>query len=105
MLLIPVCDRVTSVRRLRELPVSILLKPMSLKFPIGTRVGKKKPSANLSLPNKHGVVVGHGEKRNAKGALSRFYIVQPTHTARTEEWAPGITYALDDEVKDNIAFV
>ena len=78
---------------------------MSLKFPIGTRVGKKKPSANLSLPNKHGVVIGHGERRNAKGALTRFYIVETTHSSRPEEWAPGITYPLDTDIKDNIAFV
>lgn len=78
---------------------------MSLKFPIGTHVGKKKPSANLALPNKHGVVIGHGERRNAKGALMRFYIVETSASSRPEEWAPGITYSLDTAVKDNIAFV
>jgi hypothetical protein len=78
---------------------------MSLKFPIGTRVGKKKPSANLSLPNKHGVVIGHGERRNARGALMRFYIVETSVSSRPEEWAPGITYSLDTDIKDNVAFV
>jgi hypothetical protein len=67
--------------------------------------GQEKALANLSLPNKHGVIIGHGERRNTKGALMRFYIVETTHSSRPEEWAPGITYPLDADIKDNVAFV
>jgi len=77
---------------------------MSMKFPIGTHVGKKKASANLSLPNKHGVIIGYGEKKNARGSIARFYIVETTHSSRPEEWPPSLTYSLDD-ARDNVAFV
>jgi hypothetical protein len=77
---------------------------MNMKYPIGAHVGKKKASANLSLPNKHGVIIGYGEKKNSRGSLMRFYIVETTHAARPEEWPPSLTYSLDDAA-DNVAFV
>jgi hypothetical protein len=76
-----------------------------LRFPIGTKIGRKKVSATLHLPNKEGVVVGHGEKKNAAGAIQRFYIVKTTKGA-TEEWSPGIVYELGNRGSvDLIAFV
>jgi len=79
---------------------------MKPKFPIGTRVGKRKPSANLSLPNKRGVIVDYVEKKNSKGAVRTWYVIEPDHSKHREEWDPSVVYLLDgNESKENIAFV
>lgn len=76
-----------------------------LKFPIGTKVGCKKVSASLRLPNKEGVVIGHGEKTNGKGAVMPFYIVQTTKN-KVEEWVPTLVYELGNRNSiEMIAFV
>lgn len=76
------------------------------KFPIGTRVGKKKPSASLKLPNKRGVIVDYVEKANSRGAVRTLYVVEPDHSPHREEWDPSVVYLLEgNEEINNIAFV
>lgn len=75
-----------------------------LKFPVGTKVGCKKVSATLRLPNKEGVVIEHGEKKNVKGHIQRFYVVRTTK-GRIEEWVPTLVYELGNRGSvDLIAF-
>ena len=81
-------------------------RPVPPKFSIGTRVGKKKVSASLHLPNKTGVVVGHGEKFTAAGAAAPFYMVQLDSNGKIEHWVPGIIFELNtDEPQNRVAFI
>lgn len=75
-----------------------------LKFPVGTKVGRKKVSATLHLPNKEGVVIEHGEKKNVNGHIQRYYVVRTT-TGRIEEWVPTLVYELGNRGSvDLVAF-
>lgn len=88
-------------------PANIIgLLKMKPKFPIGTRVGKKKPSASLKLPNKRGVIVDYVQKANRSGAVRTLYVVEPDHSPHREEWDPSVVYLLEgNEGVNNIAFV
>lgn len=77
---------------------------MNLKFPIGTRVFKKKPCASLKAPNRCGTVIDYVERPNRKGAKTYFYLVELDGSAHTQEWAPGITCLLGDETASPVAF-
>jgi hypothetical protein len=75
-------------------------------FAVGAQVGKKKVSASLHLPNKTGIVIGHGEKTNAAGAVAPFYLVETAPHGKIEEWVPGIVYLLNtSEPQDRVAFM
>ena len=79
---------------------------MKPKFPIGTLVGKRKPSANLSLPNKRGVIVAYGERKTSNGAVRTTYVVETEHSKHREEWDPSVVYLIDGtEGTKNVAFV
>ena len=78
----------------------------SLRFPVGTRVGKKKVSASLRLPNKTGTIVAHAERKTAAGAVAPFYQVKTDPHGKIEEWVPGIVYPLNtDDPQNRIAFM
>jgi len=75
-------------------------------FAVGARVGKKKVSASLHLPNKTGIVLGHGEKTNAAGAVAPFYLVETDPHGKVEEWVPAIVYLLNtSEPQNRVAFM
>lgn len=78
---------------------------MNLKFPIGTRVFKKKPCASLKAPNRRGTIIDYVERPNRKGARTYFYLVELDGSKRTEEWAPGITCLIGDSDASLVAFV
>lgn len=77
---------------------------MKTKFKVGDVVAKKKPSANLELPNKKGTIVGFVTKTNKNGVKSLFYVVECENTGKREEWAPGITFLSSDETASRVAF-
>lgn len=76
-----------------------------MKFQIGDRVGKRKPSANLSAPNKTGVIVEYGASTTRTGTKKPFYVVKNDKTGKLEEWAPGTVYLCSDASADRVAFV
>lgn len=81
-------------------------KRTPLRYEVGTRVGKKKVSASLRLPNRTGTIVGHGEKNTAAGAVAPFYLVKTDPHGKIEEWVPGIIYELNtDDPQNRIAFM
>jgi hypothetical protein len=81
-------------------------KRTPLRYEIGTRVGKKKVSASLRLPNRTGTITGHGERKTAAGAVAPFYLVKTDPHGKIEEWVPGIIYELNtDDPQNRIAFM
>jgi hypothetical protein len=86
---------------LKQLPSS----HPKMKFQIGDRVGKRKPSANLSAPNKTGVIVEYGASTTRTGTKKPFYVVKNDKTGNLEEWAPGTVYLCSDASADRVAFV
>ena len=86
---------------LKQLPSS----HPKMKFQIGDRVGKRKPSANLSAPNKTGVIVEYGASTTRTGTKKPFYVVKNDQTGKLEEWAPGTVYLCSDASADRVAFV
>jgi hypothetical protein len=107
-------ETLSSLHRMRAvfsvLDANNCLKTMSsrrpnMKFQIGDRVGKRKPSANLSGPNRTGVIVDYGESKTKTGTRKPFYIVKTDATGRLEEWAPGTVYLCSDSTADRVAFV
>lgn len=77
----------------------------NMKFQIGDRIGKRKPSANLGGPNRTGVIVEYGESRTKAGTRKPFYIVKSDTSGRLEEWSPGNVYLCSDASADRVAFV
>lgn len=76
-----------------------------MNLPLGTRVGKKKPGSDSRFANKHGCIVGYGQKFAKGGRRQNFYIVELDGTTRTEEWAPSVVYRLESDFgTDNVAF-
>lgn len=77
---------------------------MNLKFPIGTRVFKKKPCASLKAPNRRGTIIDYVERPNRKGARTYFYLVKLDDSEATQEWAPGVTCLIGDPSASPVAF-
>ncbi len=77
---------------------------MNLKFSVGDRVFKKKPSASLSAPNRRGTIIGFVERPNRNGARTYFYVVKLDDSEITQERPPGITCLISDKNASLVAF-